>query len=698
MARVRAAGWAGGAVLALGLVAQPPSTARAGDEPSLTLPGSTLTAVTVDLDGDAAREVVRLRGDGRASSVLEVWAHDGATWSMTDAVATEPIRIADGSPADSQGTGLLRWTHAGREELVLVTAATDVSGSTFPSPCCLAFSMLERAGRGYRIVGVPGGGGSGDAALVVDLDGDGTDEIVTQRTVVLSDTDPGTLELDVHRWSDGRFETMQRLSSPVAYGVLPAETDGRPGDELLLYGTLDGSLVRYAFRDGAVVAEETPLGTADRGDAFLGGVADGLIVVNGSQTASVVRWPADGPADVVAEVPFPEGSGAQVIGTGADALAFVATGVWTNGPPLPSGDLFTLGGRALGSVAPSEATERVWPLIAGDLSGVISTTRSVWPYGGPVPMRGGDAYLLGGTLVTPHGEDGFETRWFGPLAGSVPVGRAGRDDAWLVLQEGVGAFSTNGALASLWPYGYMGEQGRLSIVADGALAADASTEFSVRMEHAIQLADGTLYADAGGFDLVIDAPPGTTVVSYDRGVGRTHDVHDDGAVITIRPPRNAEDDHDEVFSWEGVVILPDGRTAPIAYAGTFVRESLLSTIGAHEPLELRAGISGTTRPGASVLVDGRPVTVDADGHFTTEVNAPPWPRTVVVTAVDPLGNETTTTVEVIGLVDYRGLPWALIFAAATVAAGLFLFLRTPRQPHAPTPVPAEGTLEEIDGD
>ena len=99
-----------------------------------------------------------------------------------------------------------------------------------------------------------------------------------------------------------------------------------------------------------------------------------------------------------------------------------------------------------------------------------------------------------------------------------------------------------------------------------------------------------------------------------------------------------------------------------------------------------------------MLVDGRPVTVDADGHFTTEVNAPPWPRTVVVTAVDPLGNETTTTVEVIGLVDYRGLPWALIFAAATVAAGLFLFLRTPRQPHAPTPVPAEGTLEEIDGD
>jgi hypothetical protein len=97
-------------------------------------------------------------------------------------------------------------------------------------------------------------------------------------------------------------------------------------------------------------------------------------------------------------------------------------------------------------------------------------------------------------------------------------------------------------------------------------------------------------------------------------------------------------------------------------------------------------------------VDGQAVLVGADGAFSTPVDAGLWPSTVLVSAIDPLGNEVVERVEVVGVFDYRGLPWAAIVTAATVSVGAVLFVRIPRRRAATGLVEqaGDGLLEELD--
>ena len=54
-------------------------------------------------------------------------------------------------------------------------------------------------------------------------------------------------------------------------------------------------------------------------------------------------------------------------------------------------------------------------------------------------------------------------------------------------------------------------------------------------------------------------------------------------------------------------------------------------------------------------------------------------------------------VQVIGFVDYRGLPWLPIIGLLTVVVGVYVFLRVPRRRAGPTPAwSGDGTLEEIE--
>jgi hypothetical protein len=97
-------------------------------------------------------------------------------------------------------------------------------------------------------------------------------------------------------------------------------------------------------------------------------------------------------------------------------------------------------------------------------------------------------------------------------------------------------------------------------------------------------------------------------------------------------------------------------------------------------------------------VDGVPAKLNTNGAFSVEVDAPIWPRDVVVVARDVLGNESVERLQVVGFLDYRGLPWAVIIGVATVAAGGFLFVRTPRRRERPVAAWDDGVLEEVDGD
>ena len=102
--------------------------------------------------------------------------------------------------------------------------------------------------------------------------------------------------------------------------------------------------------------------------------------------------------------------------------------------------------------------------------------------------------------------------------------------------------------------------------------------------------------------------------------------------------------------------------------------------------------------GTSITVDGQPVEPAADGRFEVEIPASPWPRDVLVVARDPIGQEVARNIEVVGIVDLRALPWLPIVIAATIGAGIVLFLRTPIPRSDERLVPeGDGRLEEIDG-
>ena len=148
----------------------------------------------------------------------------------------------------------------------------------------------------------------------------------------------------------------------------------------------------------------------------------------------------------------------------------------------------------------------------------------------------------------------------------------------------------------------------------------------------------------------------------------------------------------------GFVVTPAGRGYTVAWFVKVLSEPPPLQVEAEwASLAFDVPVRGSTDPTASVLVDGAPVAVAADGSFAGLVAAPPWPTTIVVEAVDLVGNRTSATLSVVGLLDYRQLPWVPIIVVLTVVAAAGLFLLAPRlKPPSVTPHPDDGTLEDLD--
>ena len=93
-------------------------------------------------------------------------------------------------------------------------------------------------------------------------------------------------------------------------------------------------------------------------------------------------------------------------------------------------------------------------------------------------------------------------------------------------------------------------------------------------------------------------------------------------------------------------------------------------------------------------MNGSSLVADTTGRFAGEISAPPWPSDVRIEATDAVGNRSTRVISVVGLVDYRQLPWIPIAVLVTVLAALALFLRGPgaREPAAD----GDSRLEEIE--
>src|SRR5690606_12184939 len=124
-------------------------------------------------------------------------------------------------------------------------------------------------------------------------------------------------------------------------------------------------------------------------------------------------------------------------------------------------------------------------------------------------------------------------------------------------------------------------------------------------------------------------------------------------------------------SLEAAVVLrdPSGHAYSAFWEGEVLREGPVLEARAHTAtFESAARVDGRA-PGATQLtVDGASVQLDATGGFSAQVEASLWAREVVVVASDPVGNETTTRLQVVGFLDYRGLPWVPIAGLATLVA------------------------------
>jgi hypothetical protein len=160
-----------------------------------------------------------------------------------------------------------------------------------------------------------------------------------------------------------------------------------------------------------------------------------------------------------------------------------------------------------------------------------------------------------------------------------------------------------------------------------------------------------------------------------------------GVVRTVRvpvPPGN-ESGRDGAFTTLGLSeITKDGtpssrwsmRVVPINDWGevgfpvvrTITRDAVGPTLNLETPFTnpvwpFLAHLSGRAEPGSAVTLDGSgPLEVDEAGRFTVVTRLAPWPQTVRLTATDVSGNTSVGEFSVVGGVDYRQFPWALIVA------------------------------------
>ena len=226
--------------------------------------GAIIQAVAADLDGDGTREVLVLSGghaDG--SAVLDAWTQrrDGS-WSRLPNGPTVVAPAAPATPAalDSPARLVVRRIEGAERVTLLRQAGAEVA-------CCLSVQDVIGTDAGLRLVPVAPLGASVGAAWVVDLDGDGTDEIAATRSRTPIGGISYRVDAYVHRWTGTSFEvTASQL--PAGSGDTPfvlGDTDGLPGDELGIIATLGRpELHRVSLGDDdALVMEDAGLIATD---------------------------------------------------------------------------------------------------------------------------------------------------------------------------------------------------------------------------------------------------------------------------------------------------------------------------------------------------------------------------------------------------------------------------------------------------
>lgn len=686
-----------GALLLVALAWPGTALAADGDEVA-TLPGFTALAHVADLDGDGESELVRLVSERQWGPVaLEAWSREGSAWRATARLSISGVS-ADapaGLVTPDQPATFLRWRDGEGERVLLVTSdglrhegGVDRFG----------IAAVTRSGTRLELTPMPADDEGPAARLqAADLDGDGIDELV------VTEPEAWQRSIRVLRWNGDRFvsERISMTAGEILGEPVIGESDGIPGEDLILGRHDRPELVRVTLHSSLTVERVQLAGDSPSRPAWPIAVADGAIFVHveSSLIPALLRveWPAGAEPDISdvqsdeAGIIFPEPFQVD------DELVFFDAPWWYGRLSDPLRDVVvrdrTLTTIATVPVSPALDRTQRWREMAGQRGGLAS-----FPYRGPLPggIDGSPALIVGGHLLILR-DAGAEVRPIAGFAGVAPLGFIGPDDAWMALSANTAFSSGSGYLHPSAPV----ENGVTIAAARRVLEPEANDgALDVTLVGATPVAgpDGEWLASPdGGFEVVVRGEPGSHVVAIiGTRVQASADIGPEGSTVLRLDPRPRRSDT-VPYTLGLVLFAPTGHVYGTDWLGRVLRETTTLDVSAGtRDGALEATIAGRSDPYASVTVDGRPVTTDADGQFRLAVDAGLVPRDVVVRAVDPVGNVATARLEVVGLVDYRPWPWPVIVSVALALFAVGMYLRAPRGPGMRTVARGDGSIEEIE--
>ena len=663
--------------------------------------GRTLHAIVGDVDSDGQRELLRLTEDSSHATLLEVWRLTDGAWQSVG----EPLQVLAGTEigrdrnlvyADAEAR-LIAWDDGDGERVLLATRPHFEELEIGPA-CCLVLEDVRIDGGVIRLVGLGGTSNAVGAILALDLDGDGRDELLTTRSLPPLGDISFPIEARIYRYDGEQFSPPERTELPAGSGDSPfflGDSDGLPGEEAGLISTL-GAPGLYRIRldpAGALLMEDSDLSgaTTARSVALAGG--PGVVVGEGEARVTVARWPPGGPAVPIVS----RRSDGRLLGVAETA----------GGPLIAVHDAslsrLSLRGTDLEPVR--------GPAVTQSVQAAMLDARSVAPYVGALPgggVAGESALIYAGRLIgaVPDGRDGPRggVSPIAPLAGAVPLGLAG-DGSWMAIlhadllldqpARGGGPLSRFSAGPGSW----------VSVVPLAAVLRPEeqdSATFTPPIGGAVEGSrPGQLIASTAGFGVAIEAPPGAHVLttgtdpSVPGQTGRQVVPASGRLNVTILPPLQSTPN--PRFRPGLIVLTPAGHGYVAAWQVQVLNTPPdLSAVTETPFLSSDVTVRGSSDPGTRVLVDGRRLSVAGDGSFRAAVALPPWPSSIEVEAVDPVGNRSSITLSGVGLLDYRRLPWVPIVAILTVFAGMVLYVRVPRVIRPARRAEDDATLEELE--
>jgi FG-GAP repeat len=690
--------------VAVGLPAASRGATSIPAEHDTLVDGGVISAVVGDVTGDGVRELVRIVAEGGplAAQVISIGA-GGAVQLHPEAALRRSATPADfgilgHTPPDADGmypvtindaVRLLVVRVAGGERvLVAAESGLDLAGG----PCCMTLWQVgvdpETGATDLHLLSsdLPGA----TAITVVDLDGDGTDELAI--TAPLSLRLGGTRAVEVARWQGTTFSADANawFIPPVGSDLVNiGDTDGLPGDELAMVAIVDvtgasspATLIRLALDPVTGLREDTA-------DVPFPGAAVGIRGPDGSRVAVaspiegtvLLDWPAGGAPNVETSS-LRSGVPLAVLGAGdAARLLLLRNGQFVDvldGTLLPRQGL---------TGSPAAA-----PFLDSDLE----------PFVGIVPgglPAGTDAVVFRGRLARapdPNaGPAGYlATDVVAVLPGMEPIGVFGPGGGWMGLVDApIQTAREGGGMVDVAPSGAL-----LSVAPTSEVLTPETERGALQPElTGARLLDGqparSTIGSAGPFEIAVTAPPTSRVAldTSDPQLAARRRTDESGHLTLNVDAAGPPDGSDFSFSFRLQVATPGGHGyGDVWEVQVLRRPPPLSASAPASSWAFDVPVRGLTRPGVSVTVDGTPVAVAADGRFSATVPAGILPRDVTILATDPVGNEARAIVSVVAVSDYRTWPWIPIVTALTVLAGALLYLRAPRRSGTPP-----GTLEEI---